>query len=94
MNFKKYQTIHWIFEIIAIVVAEANSRKIAIFQQNGEFSIYTYIQKDITASFSAYSVCVWISLYRFRGDKNVPFCYGNENIPDLLFIGNFINLVW
>ena len=69
-------------------MAKIESKKIAVFQDDGEFSTYTYLQKDITAPFSSYSICVWISLYRFRGDKNVPLCYGNKIIPDLLFMGN------
>ena len=73
--------------LLFFVVAGVKSKKIALFQPNGEFSVHTYLQKDIRASFSSYSICLWISFYRFRGDKNVPFCYGNKMIPDLLFIG-------
>ena len=68
-------------------------KKIAIFQPNGEFSTYTYIRKDVSKTFSAYSICMWITLYRFRGDSNIPFCYGNEYSPDLLFIGKMYGLI-
>ena len=65
----------------------AQGKKIAIFQPEGEFSTYTYIRKDITRTFSSYSICMWVALYRYRGNFNVPMCYGNEISPDLLFIG-------
>ena len=75
--------------IIAISKLLVNGKTIAIFQPDGEFSTFTYLRKDVTKAFSAYSICMWITLYRFRGDSNVPFCYGNEYSPDLLYIGKF-----
>ena len=73
--------------MIAISKLVVKGKTIAIFQPDGEFSTYTYIRKDVTKTFSAYSICMWITLYRFRSDSNIPFCYGNEYSPDLLFIG-------
>ena len=73
--------------MIAISKLVVKGKTIAIFQPDGEFSTYTYIRKDVSKTFSAYSICMWITLYRFRGDSNIPFCYGNEYSPDFLFIG-------
>ena len=80
-----------IIDSIDMLVADVkvDGIKIAVFQPDGEFSTYTYIRKDITNTFSAYSICLWISLYRFRGNFNVPMCYGNTVSPDLLFIGRY-----